>query len=103
MQFIVLGMHRSGTSMLTRLINLAGAYVGPEHLLLAPHEENPKGFWERRDTIMVNEAILQLHGCAWYSAAGWGDATTVGFSPAGYHFFGPVGASSPVATWMVGR
>ena len=47
-QLIVLGMHRSGTSGITRLLNLAGAYFGPADIATEPNEENPKGFWERR-------------------------------------------------------
>ena len=49
MQLLVLGMHRSGTSMVTRLLNMAGAYFGPEGIATEANEENPKGFWERRD------------------------------------------------------
>ena len=30
MQIVVLGMHRSGTSSVTRLINMMGAYAGGE-------------------------------------------------------------------------
>ena len=49
MQLLVLGMHRSGTSSVTRLLNMAGAYFGPEGIATDPNDENPKGFWERRD------------------------------------------------------
>ena len=70
-QLIVLGMHRSGTSMVTRLINLAGAYVGPEELLIAADKENPKGYWERSDVIAINEAILSLSGCTARIVADW--------------------------------
>jgi hypothetical protein len=30
MQILVLGMHRSGTSMVARLLNMMGAYFAPE-------------------------------------------------------------------------
>ena len=40
MQIIVLGMHRSGTSLVTRLINMMGAYFGPEGSL-APSVLHP--------------------------------------------------------------
>ena len=39
-------MHRSGTSSVTRLLNLAGAYFGPEGSATDPNAENPKGFDE---------------------------------------------------------
>ena len=53
MQLIVLGMHRSGTSSVTRLLNLAGAYFGAEGIATETNDENPKGFWERRDARAV--------------------------------------------------
>ncbi len=71
MQLLVLGMHRSGTSMLTRLINLMGAYVGPEHVMLPFDNANPKGYWERRDVMEVNDEIMLLHGCTWNRVADW--------------------------------
>lgn len=49
MQLVILGMHRSGTSGVTRLLNMAGAYFGPPGIATDANEENPKGFWERRD------------------------------------------------------
>jgi len=71
MQMFVLGMHRSGTSMLTRLINLMGAYVGPEHVMFPFDDGNPKGYWERHDVMEVNDAILLQHGCTWNRVADW--------------------------------
>ncbi len=71
MQLLVLGMHRSGTSMLARLINLMGAYVGPEHVMLSFDHANSKGYWERRDVMEVNDEILRLNGCTWNRVANW--------------------------------
>lgn len=70
MQILVLGMHRSGTSTLTRLINMMGAYIGPEDKLLEISDKtmissNPKGHWERRDVIRVNDQILKTYGVSW--------------------------------------
>lgn len=72
-QLIVLGMHRSGTSGVTRLLNLAGAYFGPEGIATEPNEENPRGFWERRDVRAVCDGLLQDSGFDWWKL--------VGFSP----------------------
>ncbi len=69
MQLIVLGMHRSGTSMVTRLLNLMGAYFGPEGISLGANEENPKGFWERRDVLDLDEALLLAAGADWFRVA----------------------------------
>jgi hypothetical protein len=65
MQLIILGMHRSGTSVLTRLINLMGVYFGPEGISTGANQENPKGFWERRDVRALNDLVLQGSGCDW--------------------------------------
>jgi hypothetical protein len=39
-------MHRSGTSMVARLLNMMGAYFGAEGISTGANRENPKGFWE---------------------------------------------------------
>jgi len=70
-EIVVLGMHRAGTSLVTRLINMMGAYFGPEGMALAPSVENPKGFWERHDVLQCNDAILRLAGCHWDKLGAW--------------------------------
>lgn len=71
MQIIVLGMHRSGTSTVTRMVNMMGAFVGHNEDLIGANEENPSGFWEREDVIAANDALLQHYGCEWYALEGW--------------------------------
>lgn len=71
MQIIVLGMHRSGTSTVARLLNLMGVSVGPQAALIGANAENPKGFWERRDVIACNDAILHAHDCRWHDLSAW--------------------------------
>ena len=66
MQLIVLGMHRSGTSVVTRMLNLMGAYFGPEGISMGLHEDNMKGFWERKDIYQINEKILHSASASWY-------------------------------------
>lgn len=58
MQIVVLGMHRSGTSAIARVLNLAGAYFGAEGTSTPANEENRKGFWEREDVRALNDAVL---------------------------------------------
>ena len=60
---IILGMHRSGTSCITRILNLCGVYLGPS--LLAPQNDNPEGFWENSYVFEINEKILQQSGGSW--------------------------------------
>jgi hypothetical protein len=71
MQLLVLGMHRSGTSGVTRLLNMAGAYFGPEGIATEPNDENPKGFWERRDVRDVCDGLLHGSGFDWWRVAGF--------------------------------
>lgn len=60
----VLGMGRSGTSAITRVLSLCGARL-PDPLLGAS-ESNPKGHWEPIDAINMNNAFLSRHGASWY-------------------------------------
>ncbi|HJP99138.1 MAG TPA: hypothetical protein VJ862_11295, partial [Rhodanobacteraceae bacterium] len=53
---LVLGMHRSGTSAVTRCLNLLGAEVGSK--LLPPAEDNRSGFWEHAEVVAVHEELL---------------------------------------------
>jgi glycosyltransferase involved in cell wall biosynthesis/SAM-dependent methyltransferase len=65
MQVMVLGMHRSGTSVVARLLNMMGMYFAPEGQALPPTADNPKGYWERNDVVLLNEGILANLGCTW--------------------------------------
>jgi hypothetical protein len=49
---VVLGMHRSGTSALTRGLSTLG--VGLGDTLHPAGSDNPTGFWEDRDIIAFN-------------------------------------------------
>ena len=60
----VLGFGRSGTSALTRVLSLCGAAL-PAGLLGAT-AENPRGYWEPRAAIHLNEAILRRRGSSGY-------------------------------------
>jgi hypothetical protein len=60
----VLGMGRSGTSALTRVVSLCGAAL-PE-LLLGPNPGNPKGHWEPVDGLNLNDELLFRYGSSWY-------------------------------------
>jgi spore maturation protein CgeB/GT2 family glycosyltransferase len=72
MQILIFGMHRSGTSMVARVLNMMGAYFAPEGVEMPAHSTNPKGFWERTD---VNELCIHLLRSAdseWYRVANFG-------------------------------
>ena len=65
MQVFILGMHRSGTSALARVLNLMGLYFGGEQVSTGRNPENRKGFWERRDVRTLNDTILFNADCDW--------------------------------------
>ena len=56
-QILVLGMHHSGTSVVSNLTMMMGAYGGQTDELLL-HPENPLKFWERRDVVALDEQRL---------------------------------------------
>ncbi|HMB68683.1 MAG TPA: sulfotransferase family protein, partial [bacterium] len=60
---LVLGMHRSGTSALTRIVNLLGAELGEN--LLPAHPDNETGFWEHRDVVVLHDELLAALGTSW--------------------------------------
>jgi hypothetical protein len=71
----VLGMHRSGTSLVARLLNLLGADLGPEEHMIKPTSANPAGYWESRGIKEINDEILSRLGGSWLEppdfAEGW--------------------------------
>lgn len=64
---LVLGMHRSGTSALTRVLNLLGCALPEE--LLGNGGGNANGHWESRDAVTLNDEILDSAGTNWQD---WG-------------------------------
>ena len=60
---LVVGMHRSGTSAVTRVLNYLGCAL-PNHLSGMAHD-NERGFWESPAVRDLNERILESAGTAW--------------------------------------
>lgn len=63
---VVLGMHRSGTSALTRSLSTLGVELG-NNLLQAVKDNNEKGFFEDIDIVELNNRILEKLGTSWFS------------------------------------
>jgi O-antigen biosynthesis protein len=61
----VLGMHRSGTSLLTRGLKSLGIYLGDDYVDVQP--DNPTGYWEDRRLQALNERVLKAFGLKWES------------------------------------
>lgn len=64
---LVSGMHRSGTSVMTRLISLLGAAL-PGDLVPGRRHDNVRGFFEGRAVVDVDDTALGLLGSWW---GGW--------------------------------
>jgi hypothetical protein len=60
---LVLGMHRSGSSVLTRLFGALGCAMPAN--LLEPTPDNAKGYWESRPIMRLNDAALASAGSKW--------------------------------------
>ena len=60
---LILGMHRSGTSAITRVVNLLGATL--PKTLLGANEGNARGHWESQKIIEAHDAMLGDLGSDW--------------------------------------
>lgn len=71
----ILGMHRSGTSMITQLLHQCGLYLGSPEDIIGSASDNPDGFWENTRFVGINDELLRLLGGAWDSPplfeSGW--------------------------------
>jgi hypothetical protein len=61
----VLGMHRSGTSAATRLVNLLGVPTCVVDDLMPETQDNPRGYWESSTLGRFNDRVLDELGCDW--------------------------------------
>src|SRR5512141_1007843 len=61
--YLVLGMHRSGTSAVTQVLALAGASL-PENVM-GGDEHNARGYFEPWKIALFNDERLRAGGAAW--------------------------------------
>ena len=64
---LVMGVHRSGTSALTRVLSLLGAGLPSE--LLGPARGNPRGHWEPKRLVALDDEIFRTFGEDWWDPA----------------------------------
>ena len=62
---LVLGMHRSGTSLCSRIVNLMG-FEAPR-TLMPPTEANAEGYWESALISQLNDQLLSECGVLWHA------------------------------------
>jgi GT2 family glycosyltransferase len=65
---VVLGMHRSGTSVITRGLQVMGVGLG-DRMMLPIEGDNPKGFWEDIDLNALNIEMLNTINSDWCHVA----------------------------------
>jgi hypothetical protein len=61
---VVLGMHRSGTSAVTRALTALGVDLG-ERLMPPVEGQNPKGYFEDIDVVHLNQRLVAALGTDW--------------------------------------
>ncbi|MBM9519510.1 hypothetical protein JWG39_06710 [Desulforhopalus vacuolatus] len=60
---VILGMHRSGTSVLARCMEIFGFSLG--NRLMPAQADNPKGFFEDEEIVDLNNEMLVSMGSSW--------------------------------------
>jgi hypothetical protein len=65
---VILGMHRSGTSLVAQIINAMGVYAGKPDELQPPDMFNPTGYWEHRGAVELDGEILDALAATWQDA-----------------------------------
>ena len=70
---VVLGMHRSGTSVVAGCLQRLGVDFGPR--LMPPNPDNPRGYFEHNDLVNVHDRLLLALDRSWDDPApfppGW--------------------------------
>jgi hypothetical protein len=61
---VILGMHRSGTSMVSRILHEGGIPMGAQ--FLDGDDLNPEGYFEDDRFLWLNKGILENCGSSWY-------------------------------------
>ena len=63
--YVIMGMHRSGTSLVTHLLHRSGIFAGSTLDHIPPASDNPEGFWELGELVKLNKVLLYLAGGDW--------------------------------------
>lgn len=65
---LVAGMHRSGTSALTRVLSLLGARL-PANVMPPTEGNNDSGFWEPLRVVQLHDEVLASAGLTWHDVS----------------------------------
>ena len=64
---LVIGVHRSGTSVTTQVLSVLRYDLG--RTLMLPAFDNPRGFWENSKVVEAHDRLFQALGVDWTTAA----------------------------------
>jgi hypothetical protein len=67
--YLVTGMHRSGTSLVARMLQVYGITL--PGVLVGPAEDNEKGFFEDSAIVAFNDRLIERLGLRWDSLHGF--------------------------------
>jgi hypothetical protein len=77
----VSGMHRSGTSIVARLVQILGVSLGSLDELLEAGPDNTAGYWEHAAIKELDDEVLAALGGSWDQLPvlepGWADSSTL--------------------------
>lgn len=77
---LVLGLHRSGTSVTSNVLHRLGLRTPPPADLMPATADNPTGYWESESLAAFNDVVLCLKGGSWSAIpsldAGWADGVS---------------------------
>ena len=62
---LIAGMHRSGTSMVTRIAAELGVHLGPSNQLVSAGPDNVEGYFENTPITQLNQDLLRHLGGGW--------------------------------------
>lgn len=97
---VVTGPPRSGTSAVTRLLDLAGLDVCVAADRVGGGPNNPMGHWESKSVLAVNNRLLDLAATRWWCPPPPGAPIVAG--PADHDAAGAAfRAAHPTTTWVV--
>ena len=78
----ITGMHRSGTSMVARLLGECGLDLGPADELMGPQPDNPDGFFENVRFVLLSDGVFAAFGGVFDNPAdfpeGWAEHSRLG-------------------------
>ena len=67
MAVVIIGMHRSGTSLTAQILHDNGLYLGKPMEWLIGNESNKAGYFEFTKAVRLNNAVLEHLGGSWSS------------------------------------